>query len=154
VPSDIFEAWKKNCEVNYILLDGIPAKAMSDQYTPRTRTVSAQFAHVHNVRIYQLKHRAPSHLGHLKTFERGAQPTKADLKKFLKASDKAVADMLADGEQAGKVKSWKGTPTSYLGYLLAHEGHHRALTLVCLRFGGTKMPDSIKYGIWDAWRKA
>jgi len=153
VPSDILEAWKKNCEVNYLLLDGIPAKAMADQYTPRTRTVAAQFAHVHNVRIYQLKHRAPKRLGSLETFDRGAQPTGAQLKKALKVSDKAVASMLAEFEAAGKVRGWRGSPVSYLGYFLAHEGHHRALTLVCLRFGGTKMPDSIKYGIWDAWRK-
>ena len=52
-----------------------------------------------------------------------------------------------------KVKSWPGPPTTFLGYLISHEGHHRGLSIVCLRIGGTKLPQEIVYGIWEGWRK-
>lgn len=149
----LLEAWRKNNEANYLLLAGIPPQSMSNQYTKNTRTVAAQFAHQHNVRVFHLQRRAPYHLGKLKTFPRGAQPTKTELKKALEASEKAVGHMLVEFEQAGKVKSWQGSPTTYLGYFISHESHHRGLIMVCLRFGGTKLPQKVSYGIWDSWRK-
>ena len=151
--SDIQETWNVHNKINYLLLDSIPAKAMSDQYTDKTRTVAAQFAHMHNVRIHHLKGRGRKFLGKLKTFERGAQPTKSELKKALKDSEKAVATMLAACEETGKVPSWQNSVTTYLGYFISHESHHRGLVMVCLRFGGTKHTYVQKYGIWEGWKK-
>lgn len=139
--------------MNMLLLDGIPTQSMAGQYTSTTRTVAAQFAHLHNVRVYHLKSRGPKHLGDLKTFPRGAQPRKTELKKALKASQKAVANMLAEFEEAGKVKSWPGPPVTYLGYFISHESHHRGLAMVCLRMAGIKLPKSVSYGLWHGWRK-
>jgi uncharacterized damage-inducible protein DinB len=149
--SDILEAWKIHNKQNYLLLDDIPTGSMADRYTPTTRTVAAQFAHVHNVRVHHLKGRAPSHLGTLRSFERGAQPTKAQLKKALKTSEKAVAAMLSEYEAKGKVPSWQTSVTTYMGYFIAHEFHHRGHIMTCLRFGGTKLDKNITYGIWSGW---
>lgn len=151
--SDLVETWHTSCAITRMLLEAIPARALKDRYTPKTRTVAAQFAHVHNVRVYQIGKRGKDHLGKLEPFPRGAEPTRAQLVKALAASEKAMAKVLADCEAVGKVKGWKGSPTSWLGYLIAHESHHRALANVCLRFSGTKIPDAAKYGIWDGWRK-
>ena len=57
--SDLVEAWDMNNRKNFLLLDGIPAKSFGDQYSPTTRTVASQFAHLHNVRVYHLKNRGP-----------------------------------------------------------------------------------------------
>ena len=119
--SGIQEAWKVHNKINNMLLDSIPAKAMSSRYTEKTRTVASQFAHVHNVRISHLKGRGKKHLGDLKTFPRGAEPTKSELKKALRTSEKAVAAMLAECEEKGKVPSWQNSVTTYLGYFISHE---------------------------------
>lgn len=151
--SDLVTAWKVNNALNMKLLDAIPAKAMKDRYSDRTRTVAAQFAHMHNVRVYHLEKRAGHHLGKLAAFERGAQPTKAQLRSALKASAAAVGKMLDEFETEGTVKSWKGPPATYLAYFVSHESHHRGLALICMRISGTKIPDEAKYGLWDGWRK-
>ena len=107
---------------------------------------------MHNVRVHHLTRRGPKHVGTLKSYPRGAQPKKADLKKALKASEKAVAAMLSECEAAGKVRSWQNSVTTYLGYFISHESHHRGHIMTCLRFGGTRLDKSIVYGIWDGWR--
>jgi uncharacterized damage-inducible protein DinB len=153
MPSDLVQTWRKNNEVNYMLLAAIPDAALGDRYSARTRTVAAQFAHLHNVRVYHLQKRGARFLGNLRPFPRGAQPGKRELKAALEASESAMADFLMECERTKKVKSWQGSPAKFLGYLISHEGHHRGLTLVCLRIGGTKLPQKITYGIWDCWRK-
>jgi uncharacterized damage-inducible protein DinB len=151
--SNLATAWQVNNGLNLKLLDAIPAKAMKDKYSERTRTVAAQFAHMHNVRVYHLEKRARHQLGKLQSFERGAQPTKTQLRSALKASASAIGKMLEEFEAEGSVKSWNGPPATYLSYFIAHESHHRGLALVCMRVSGTRIPDEAKYGLWDGWRK-
>ena len=38
-------------EANPYLLGQLPKESLEDRYAPRTRTVAAQFAHMHNVRL-------------------------------------------------------------------------------------------------------
>lgn len=151
--SALLETWRVHNRATWLMFDALPSKAFGDRYTDRTRSVAAQFAHIHNVRVSHLQRRGPQHLGDLEAFGRGAEPGKTALKKALKASERAVANLLAECETTGKVRSWQNSVTTYLGYFIAHEAHHRALIMVCLRFSGTKAPDAAKYGIWDTWRK-
>ena len=150
--TDLVEAWGMSNEANLFLLKGIPREAMGDSYSKRTRTVAAQFAHMHNTRLRWLNHAAPKLAAGAPRFEKGAQPTKAQLRKALKASEKAIARFLEDCDAAGKVKGWKGSPTTFLGYLIAHEAHHRGLAMVAARTGGHKLPAEVVYGQWD-WGK-
>lgn len=55
--SDLIRAWRKSCQVTQMLLDAIPAAHLGDQYSKRTRTVAAQFAHIHYVRVRNLDFR-------------------------------------------------------------------------------------------------
>lgn len=150
--SPLVEAWLVNNDMNLMLLESLTPEGLAAQYSPRTRTVAAQFAHMHNVRIYHLEKRGPAFLGRLEAFERGAQPTKAQLRKALKASAAAIAAFLAECDAKGKVKSWNRTPTTYLAYFVSHESHHRGLALVSLRLSGVKVPKEVTYGLWY-WRK-
>lgn len=151
--SDLLETWKRCNSVNFLMLEAIPSKAFGDQYSTRTRTVASQFAHMHNIRLYHLDKRSDGLGTGLKSFPRGAQPTKKELQVALKASEKAMAGFFEACEENGKVKSWKGSPSTFLGYLIAHEAHHRGLVTVSLRMSGTKIPAEIVYGIWAAWNK-
>ena len=141
-----------NNEANLFLLGGLPKGALEDRYSARTRTVAAQFAHVHNTRLRCLKHLAPKLVGELESFPKGAQPSKAELRKALRASEKPIARMLEECEAAGSVKGWNGPPATFLGYLIAHEAHHRGLAMVAARISGHKLPQALVYGQWD-WGK-
>ena len=150
--SQLVEAWRMSNEANLYLLGEIQEEYLEDRYSARTRTVAAQFAHMHNVRLRWLKHAAPELMGGLKSFPRGAQPSKEELKKALTASEGTIARYLEECDAAGKVKKWNGPPATVLGYLIAHEAHHRGLAMVALRLSGHKMPQEVVYGQWQ-WGK-
>jgi hypothetical protein len=57
--SPLVHTWRRNNDANLFLLDFIPESALSHRYSERTRTVAAQFTHMHNVRVYHLEGRAP-----------------------------------------------------------------------------------------------
>lgn len=149
--SQLVEAWQMSNEANLFLLENIAEEYFRDSYSPRTRTVAAQFAHIHNVRLRWLKHTAPKLVENVQSFPRGAQPTKEELRQTLIASEEIVAQFL-ECESTGKVKNWNGSPATFLGYLVAHEAHHRALVIVALRICGHKLPSEVIYGQWD-WGK-
>jgi uncharacterized damage-inducible protein DinB len=150
--SQLVEAWTMSNEANFYLLKQIPPEYLKDSYSPRTRTVAAQFAHMHNVRLRWLKHASPKLVGEVQAFPRGSQPTKKQLRDALRASEKIVARFLEDSEITGKVKSWKGSPATFLSYLVAHEAHHRGLAMVAMRMSGRKLSQETVYGQWQ-WGK-
>jgi hypothetical protein len=111
--------------------------------------VAAQWAHVHNVRLYHLNKRGPEFMGKLQTFDRGAQPNRAQIIAALTGSAKMMGAFLEASERTGLVRGWKGTPATFLAYLIAHEAHHRALVMVSMRISGEKLPKEAVYNIWS-----
>lgn len=150
--SQLVEAWQMSNEANLYLLDNISDEYLEDSYSARTRTVAAQFAHIHSVRLRWLNHAAPNLVGEVKSFPKGSRPAKKELKEALQASEKIVAQFLQKCEAAGKVNSWNGSPVTFLSYLIAHEAHHRGLAMVALRISGHKLPPEVVYGQWQ-WGK-
>jgi len=72
-------------EVNFYLPDNIEEQYLDDSYSARTRTVRAQFAHTHNVRLRWLKHADAELVGEVRSFPKDAQPTQKELKEVLQA---------------------------------------------------------------------
>ena len=146
----LLAAWKTSNEANLFLLKRLPPGGLEARYGARTRTVAAQFAHVHDVRLRWLEQAAPEQAEGLeKMGGRDAAPTAKQLEQALKASGQAVARLLEASAASGKVKAWKGPPETFLGYLAAHEAHHRGLALAALRAAGHKLPQELVFGLWD-----
>lgn len=152
MPSQLVEAWRMSNEANLYLLRQIPSKCLGDSYSARTRTVAAEFAHMHNVRLRWMKHAAPELLAEEEAFARGSQPTKKQLRDALRASEAVIVRFLEDSDRKGKVKRWNGPPATFLSYLVAHEAHHRGLAMVAIRMSGHKLPRETVYGQWQ-WGK-
>ena len=134
------------------MLDSISDEYLKDSYAKRTRTVAAQFAHMHNVRLRWLNHAATKLVGKVESFPKGAQPTKAELKNALQASEEVIARFLEECEASGEVKYWNGSPATFLSYLVAHEAHHRGLAMVAMRISRRKLPQEVIDGQWQ-WGK-
>lgn len=147
--SSLAAAWHRNTDANLFLLDHLTEKSLANRYSPRTRTVAAQLAHMHNVRLYHLNKRGPEFMGKLQTFDRGAQPNRAQIIAALTGSAKMVGAFLEASERTGLIRSWKGPPATFLAYLVAHEAHHRALVVVSMRISGEKLPKEAVYNIWS-----
>ena len=73
----ILEAWRTNNRINLKLIDAIGKEGMKCTLSTRGgRNVVRQFAHVHNVRIYQLEARAKDLAKGLAKFATKDEPTK------------------------------------------------------------------------------
>jgi uncharacterized damage-inducible protein DinB len=151
---DLVEAWRRNCALNLLFLDSLPDAALEGRYAPRTRSVAAQFAHMHSVRVYHLEARGKPFLDGLRSFPRGAEPGRKEIRAALLASADAVAAFLGDCAAQGRVPGWKGPPATFLSYFVAHEAHHRGLAMAALRLSGFKAPDVLKWGLWTGWDPA
>lgn len=145
----LVETWQIHNRIHLYLLDAIPEAALADAL-PKCRTVSDQFAHIHNVRLMWLKPAAPALLEGLEKLETKTIAPKDQLATALEASGAAVAALLEQAVQnGGKVKGFKPHATAFLGYLIAHEAHHRGQIGWTLKQSGHPLDKSTAFGMWE-----
>lgn len=145
------EAWNTNNRINLFLIDKISAAGMKSTLSKRGgRDVAAQFAHMHNNRVWHLEKRAKDLAKGLVIFETKTSPSKAALKKALKASSAAVGAFMGDlFDAAPKRRGFKKGLPATLSYFVAHESHHRGSILLTLKECGHKLDTAVSYKIWD-----
>ena len=145
----IIETWLIHHRMNLYLLDAISDEALLCVVTPKSRTVHALFAHMHNVRLMWLKAAAPKLMEGLNKLETDAIGSKDELHSALEASGTAIAELLRQGLAEGKIKGFKPHPIAFLGYLISHESHHRGQAGWALKHGGHPLDKKTAYGIWE-----
>jgi uncharacterized damage-inducible protein DinB len=148
LPPQNLDAWDISNRVNLYLLDAVAEEHLADVSASKGRTVGEQFAHVHNVRLMWLKAADATLLEGLTKIEK-AGVTKALLADELARSARAISTLLANGFQSGRIKSFKPHPSAFLGYMIAHEGHHRGQILLTLKQSGHMVDRKVQYGIWE-----
>ncbi len=146
----LLDAWRTNNRINLYLIDRIDVAGMKCTLSKRGgRDVARQFAHMHNVRIWQLEHRAKDLGEGLSKFETKVSPGKKELKKALSASCTAVERFLTDvlsGEP--KRRGFKKGIFTTLAYFVAHESHHRGIILVTLKESGHALAKNARDNMW------
>jgi uncharacterized damage-inducible protein DinB len=145
------ETFLLNHRVNLMLLDAMSEEQLAYIPAPRARSIADQFAHLHNVRIAWLEVQSPDRVKALKKIEKGAA-TKAGLRRALEQSAEALAGVIAESAESGKMRGYKRGPIAFTGYVLAHEGHHRGQIIVHLKNGKTPVDRELAYAIWE-WEK-
>ena len=143
------ETWSINNRINLYLLDGIDDAHLTDVSASKGRNVGEQFAHLHNVRLMWLKASEPALMEGLQKIETSDLITKELLATSLTGSSQAIEKLLTKGFEEGKIKGFKPHPAAFLGYLLAHEAHHRGQIILSLK-QSKHLPDKkILFGIWE-----
>jgi uncharacterized damage-inducible protein DinB len=148
-PDALIETWQIHNRINLYLLDAIPSEALADVAPTKGRSVAEQFAHLHNVRIMWLNSAAPELIEGLQKLEKGAALDAATLRGALEASSAAVERLFGQAAETGRVKGFKPHPTAFLGYLIAHESHHRGQIAVTLKACGHPLDRKTAFGIWE-----
>ena len=145
----IVDTWQTNNRINLYLLDAIADDHLSDLLASKGRDVAKQFAHIHNVRLMWLTVAAPDLNERQEKIDDG-DIDKALLKQRLSESGDAISELLSRAvDNGGKVKGFKPHVTAFLGYLLAHDAHHRSQIILALKQSGHKIDQKIGFGIWE-----
>lgn len=148
VPSQLIETWRTNNRINLRLLDALTEEQLAAVIIPRGKAVIGYFVHIHMARFYWLEHRASALAKSLMKLPGGTAP-KNDVRKAMVASGHAMEEFLAESERTGKVKGAKLGPVGFLGYAIAHEGHHRGQILLHLKIAKMPLDKATSYCLWN-----
>lgn len=149
IVDQIVDTWDIHNRINLYLLDAIPLEALSGTSASKGRSVAAEFAHMHNVRLMWLKSAALDLHDSQVKIDAKAQPDKPTLADALNSSGQAIASLLKIGLETGKIKGFKPHPVAFLGYLISHESYHRGEIGIILTQSGHPLEDKISYGLWE-----
>jgi len=97
-----------------------------------------------------LKVSGPELMEGLEKIEKEKAADKRLLARRLKESGKAMEALLKTSiENGGRVKGFKPHITAFLGYVLAHESHHRGQIALSLKQSGHALEKKVGYGMWE-----
>jgi uncharacterized damage-inducible protein DinB len=150
----LLDAWNINNRMNLLMLDNISDAGMQKTLSTRGgRTVYLQLVHIHNVRMRWLENCAKDIFKKYEILDKEAPFDKKALRKAFEDSWKGIEELLdRSWDDGGKVKSFKKGVIPLLGYFISHESHHRGSILLTLKQSGEKIPEAVKWGIWE-WGK-
>ncbi len=97
------------------------------------------------VRLMWLQSAAPDGLQRLEKIEK----THTVDKDLLEQSNAAIASLLRQGFEAGKIRGFKPHPAGFTGYRTAHESYHRGKTGIILPRSGHPLDKKITFGMWE-----
>ena len=145
----LIETWEISHRINEFLLTGIKEEYFKDVSVSKGRSVGEQFAHINNVRLMWVKVAAADLLLSLRKIETDKPITKKIILDAFEKSTPAISAVLSKGFETGKIKGFKPHPEAFLGYIIAHEAHHRGQIIVALKENGHLPDKKILYGLWE-----
>ena len=150
----LLETWNIHHRMNMLLINNTSDAGMQKSLSTRGgRTIFLQWVHIHNVRLQWLEICAKDIFKKYKPLDKETGFERKVLCKSLDDSAKGIQELLSRGwDDGGKVKGFKKGVIPMLGYFIAHESHHRGNILLTLKQSGEKIPDAVKWGLWE-WGK-
>lgn len=147
-PAALLNAFDTNNRINAYLIENLPTEAWTAK-TPdsKGRTVAAIVAHMHNVRVMWLKaakaNAVPEQLDR-------ATVTTTQAVKALESSLHALHTLIsASLNSDGQIKNFKPDVVGFVGYLIAHDAHHRGQIAMLARQLGHALPQETMFGMWE-----
>lgn len=152
--TQILETWQVNNKVNLMILDNISNDVLDYTFAPRGGgKIGHQFAHMYNVRYWKIENAKRPLVKGFQTIKSADPKTIDFLKERLTTTSHMIEKIIADSlGNEGQVKGFKRGLVPFIGYFISHESHHRGNILLTLKNQGFKLPEHLKYGIWE-WNK-
>lgn len=144
----LLNALDTNNRISLYLVENLPAAAWSAKPPDgKGRTVAAIVAHMHNVRVMWLKaakaEEIPDQLDR-------ATVTPEQATRAFEGSRAALRKLCARAlETDGRIKSFRPDVAGFIGYLIAHDAHHRGQIGMLARQVGHPLPQKAMFGMWE-----
>ena len=146
----LIETWQINNRIDLYMLDAIHAEHLADGLTSKGRNAGEQFVHIHNVRLMWFKAAMPEELAGQTKLEKESAGDKELLRSSLEQSSLGIVKLLEfAAANGGRVKGFKPHVAAFVGYLTAHDAHHRSQVILALKQSGHPLDKKILYGIWE-----
>ena len=137
-----------NCRITRYLVENLDPKTWhAPTLDGKGRNVAAVVAHLHNVRRMWLKAAGS------KEIPEQLEKEKLNAKEALTALDESaaalhalVAESLASGV---RIKGFKPDTAAFIGYIVAHDSHHRGQIAMLARQAGFPLPKQVDFGMWE-----
>ena len=149
IPITLLNAFNTNNRINQYLIDNVPAPAWKAMPPGgKGRTISAIVAHMHNVRVMWLKVAAKGSAIPDQLNRASVTPTQA--MRGMEQSRQALSVVISHAlETDGRVKGFRPDVAGFLGYLIAHDAHHRGQIAMLARQVGHPLPQKVVFGMWE-----
>ncbi len=149
--TQILDTWRIHHRVMLLFLENIPEEALIATFNTRGgRDVARQLAHVHNVRVWRLSSFTKKIGAELTEFNKEEIPAKKALLEAFTASGEVMEKFIQHSlENGGAVSNFKRGVVPMVGYYISHEAHHRGHILLTMKHSGHKLPDALKWNIWE-----
>lgn len=146
--------WDINHRMNLLLINNTSDTGMQKTLSSRGgRSIFQQWIHIHNVRMQWLEICAKDIFLKYTVLNKDIPVDKKVLIKALEESAEGISLLLSRSwDDDGKVKGFKKGVIPLLGYFISHESHHRGNMILTLKQSGEKIPDTVKWGLWE-WGK-
>jgi len=148
VTDALVAAYATNNRINVFLVQNLPDEAWNAKAPDgKGREIASIVGHIHNVRVMWLKASGAAELP--AKLEPGTF-TKEQAIDALEQSAAALDTTLrASLSGTGAIKGFKPDATSFFGYLVAHDAHHRGQIAMLARQAGYPISQSALFGLWE-----
>lgn len=148
LPVALLNAFNTNNRINQYLIDNLPAEAWGAKPPDgKGRTIRAIVAHMHNVRVMWLK---ATKAEEIPTQLDRTTATPAQAMRALENSRRALITVISQGfRENGRVRGFRPDVAGFLGYLIAHDAHHRGQIATLARQLGHPLPQKVMFGMWE-----
>lgn len=148
LPNALLNAFDTNNRINQYLIENLPAEAWSTKPPDgKGRTVAGMVAHIHNVRVMWLKAAKADDIP--EQLDR-TSVTPSQAVRALESSREALSTLIKRAiESDGRVRSFRPDVAGFIGYLVAHDAHHRGQIAMLARQLGHPLPQKTMFGMWE-----
>lgn len=148
--SALLTSFDTNNRICTFMIEGIdPSIWALDPPGGKGRCIAAVVAHMHNVRVMWLKAAAAKGSKIPDQLDRHTV-TPAQAIKGLNTSAAALREVIANALATdGRIKGFKPDVAGFVGYLIAHDAHHRGQATMLARQLGKPVSQKTMFGMWE-----
>ncbi len=131
----------------YLIENLDPAAWHAEPPGGKGRDIAALVAHIHGVHLMWLK--AGGGIELPASLDK-ATVTPAKAIAGLQATSAALRSLIAQSLESGvRIRNFKPDATAFVGYLIAHDAHHRGQIAMLSRQAGFPLAKTANFGMWE-----